>query len=89
MEKAMSYEIPTDEQGIQNLIKYFIAESTQILDESVSLTRRIALLYKWSWVLHGLGYPEPLETTELSEDEIRAKISDMLKWVAIIISNKR
>jgi len=84
----MSYIVETEEKSIQNLIKFFIAESTQILDESVKLTRRIALLYKWSWVLHGLGYPEPLKTTELSEDEIRAKVSDMLKWVAMIIKNK-
>jgi len=83
----MSLVVETEDKTIQGLIKHFITESTEILDTSVNMSRRVALLYKWSWVLHGLGYPRPLDTLEIDEDTIREKISDMLKWVANIIKN--
>lgn len=81
----MSFQFPEPKNRLDRVIAMFIAESTQILDESVPYTRRVALLYKWSWILRGLGYQKPLERKDLTEEEINEKIKDMLEWVSAVL----
>lgn len=84
----MSFAFEEPSPGIPRLILKFVEEATDILDESIPLTRRVALLYKWSWVLHGLGYDKPLTTMEITRSELISRAADMLKWSAIVIKEK-
>jgi len=85
----LSYEVELSYPRLVGVITKFIDESTLILDESVPLPRRAALLYKWSWILHGLGYDKPLDHTDLSDEEIKREAARMLKWIAHILRESK
>lgn len=72
------------------LIVEFLREASVILDESVPFPRRAALLVKWYWALHGLGYNgRPPRVEELTPRVVREYAFDMLKWVGMELTKRR
>ena len=75
---------------LEGLIFMFIREADKILNSKTDFETRVALLEKWSWVLHGLGYPRPVDNPEeLTPDEVVKRVRDMLKWVAMRFKGRR
>ena len=81
----MSFQLPEPRSRLDRVVSMFLSEATDILDESVPFPRRVALLYKWSWVLRGLGYERPLEGLDVTEEELQERIRDMLRWTASVL----
>ena len=74
------------------IIRLFVVEVTQALDESVEYPRRIAIVVKWSWLLSGLGYQHPIppaEVSKLDPERLKQEAMKMLQWLGGFVQKYR